>query len=57
MISKKEYSTLYMQQTVTYTQVASSSVSYTNNAGVIDNKREIFQLNEKREILIKVDYG
>jgi len=29
----------------------------TDNAGVIDNKPEIFQYKETREILLKVDYG
>jgi hypothetical protein len=28
----------------------------TDNAGVIGNKREIFQCNEMHEILLKVDY-
>jgi len=29
---------------------------HTDNAGVIGNKRDIFQCNETREIILKVDH-
>jgi hypothetical protein len=49
-------SRLYIQQTVTYARLCTaSSVSY-RQCRVIDNKREIFQRNETREILRKVDH-
>jgi hypothetical protein len=49
-------STIYMQQPMAYTQPLQHHHYHTDNAGVIDNKREIFQCNETHEILLKVDY-
>jgi len=46
MKSQTDYSTLYMHQTVTYTRLYTVSSVSTDNAGVIDNKQEIFQCNE-----------
>ena len=53
MVSQRDYSTLLMQQTMTYIQ---HHQYLADNAGVIGNKLEIFQCNETHEILLKVDY-
>ena len=60
MISQRDYLTLYMQQTLTYTRLYTFVHHHqylTDNVGVIDNKGEIFQCNETHGILLKVDYG
>jgi len=58
MINQRLYSTLYIQQTVTYTRLYRVCHQYlTDNARVVGNKWEIFWCNETREILLKIDYG
>jgi len=56
MTIQRDYTTLCMQQTVTYTGYIHHRQYLTDNAGFIGNKREIFMCNETREILLKVDY-
>jgi len=56
MIKQRDYSTLYMQQTVAYTGNIQPHQYLTDNAGVIGKKFEIFQYKETHEILHKVDY-
>jgi hypothetical protein len=45
-----------MQQPVAYTRPLQHHRYLTDNDGVIDNKREIFQFNDMHEIMLKVDY-
>jgi hypothetical protein len=56
MTIQRDYMTLHMQQTVTFNGYIHHRQYLTDNAGFIDNKREIFMYNETREILFKVDY-
>ena len=56
MIRQRDDSTIYMQQPVAYTRPLQHHQYLTDNAGVIDNKREIFQCNDMHEIMLKVDY-
>ena len=56
MIRQRDYSTLYMQQTGLIPGYIQHHQYLTDNSGVIDNKREIFQSNETHEILLTVDY-
>ena len=52
------HSTCNKPRVLNYTQLYVHHHQYlTDIAGVIGNKREIFQCNETREILLKVDYG
>ena len=56
MIRQRDDSTIYMQQPVAYTRPLQHHRYLTDNDGVIDNKREIFQFNDMHEIMLKVDY-
>jgi len=52
------HSTCNKPRVLNYTQLYVHHHQYlTDIAGVIGNKREIFQCNETREILLKVDYS